>query len=63
VFLVHRWRAVGRLLLVAAAVLVLGYGIAAFRGAPGALWVTVLIPGILLLIAAPFFGPIPRARG
>jgi hypothetical protein len=40
--------------------LVLGYGLAAFRGAPGQLWATVLIPGILLLVAAPFFGPMPR---
>ena len=62
VFLVHRWRTVGRVVLVAAALIVLGFGFHAYRGGAGAVWLTVLLPGLLMLAAAPFFGPMPRAQ-
>jgi hypothetical protein len=62
VFVVHRWRGAGRVMLLIAAAVVLGFGIAGYRGAGGALWLTVVLPGVLLLAAAPFFGPVPRAN-
>lgn len=62
VFAVHRWRGVGRLLLLAAAVVLLGYGVAGYRQGAEVLWLTVVLPGVLLLSAAPFFGPMPRAN-
>jgi hypothetical protein len=61
-FLVHRSRMIGRLLLVAAGLVVLGFGLDGFREGAGAVWLTVLLPALLLLGAAPFFGPMPRAR-
>jgi peptidoglycan/LPS O-acetylase OafA/YrhL len=61
VFAVHRWRGVGRILLLAAAVVLLGYGIAGYREVAEALWLTVVLLGVLLLAAAPFLGPVPRA--
>jgi peptidoglycan/LPS O-acetylase OafA/YrhL len=55
------WRTFARILLIAA-VVVLGYGLLTrFRELGPAAWVTVIVPGILLLIATPFFGPMPRA--
>jgi peptidoglycan/LPS O-acetylase OafA/YrhL len=62
VFAVHRWRGVGRILLLAAAVVLLGYGVAGYRQVAEALWLTVVLPGVLLLAAAPFFGRMPRAN-
>lgn len=62
-FVAHKWRMAGRALLVLAALVLLGYGIAGYRDAAEALWPTVLLPGILLLGASPFFGPMPRASG
>ena len=44
------------------AVIVLVIGLfTAFRGLGPVAWITVIIPGIVLLVAAPFFGPMPRA--
>ena len=63
VFLGQRWefRQVARGLLFAA-VGVLAYGLATmFRDLGAAAVLTVLVPGLLLLLAAPFFGPMPRA--
>jgi peptidoglycan/LPS O-acetylase OafA/YrhL len=60
-FVAHRWRMVGRVLLVIAALVLLGYGIAGYQAPAEALWLTVVLPGILLLAASPFFGPMPRA--
>ena len=60
-FIAHRSRIVGRLLLVAAALLLLGFGLDAFRQPAGAVWLTALLPALLLLGATPFFGPMPRA--
>jgi peptidoglycan/LPS O-acetylase OafA/YrhL len=56
-----QWRTVARILLVAA-VAILAYGLLTrFRELGPAAWTTAIIPGVLLLIAAPFFGPMPRA--
>jgi peptidoglycan/LPS O-acetylase OafA/YrhL len=56
-----QWRTLARVLLVAA-VAILVYGlITRFRELGPAAWLTVIVPGILLLIATPFFGPMPRA--
>jgi O-antigen/teichoic acid export membrane protein len=63
VFLGQRWefRQVARGLLFAA-VGVLLYGLVTmFRDLGTAAVLTVLVPGLLLLLAAPFFGPMPRA--
>lgn len=63
VFLGQRWefRQVARGLLFAA-VGVLVYGLVTmFRDLGTAAVLTVLVPGLLLLLAAPFFGPMPRA--
>ncbi len=48
-------------MVVQAGLLLLFYGIAGYRYPAEALWFTVLIPGLLLLCASPFFGPMPRA--
>jgi O-antigen/teichoic acid export membrane protein len=48
------------LLIVAVAVLVVGL-FTGFRQLGPAAWLTVIIPGIVLLVATPFFGPMPRA--
>jgi hypothetical protein len=63
VFLGQRWRlrdlARG---LMFAAVGVLLYGLVTkFRDLGTAAVLTVVVPGVLLLLAAPFFGPMPRA--
>ena len=56
-----QWRTFARLLLVAA-VLVLVVGLfTGFRQLGPAAWVTIIIPAIVLLVAVPFFGPMPRA--
>jgi hypothetical protein len=63
VFLGQRWefRQVARGLLFAA-VGVLVYGLVTmFRDLGTAAVLTVLVPSLLLLLAAPFFGPMPRA--
>ncbi len=60
-FVAHRWKLVGRAMVVLAGLVLLGYGIAGYRAPAEALWFTVLIPGLLLLCASPFFGPMPRA--
>ena len=55
------WRTFSRVLLIAAvAVLVVGL-FTGFRELGPAAWLTVIIPGIILLVATPFFGPMPRA--
>ena len=55
------WRTLARLMLVGA-VIVLVIGLfSVFRGLGPVAWITVIIPGIVLLVAAPFFGPMPRA--
>jgi hypothetical protein len=65
VFLGQRWemRGIARGLLFAA-VGVLLYGlVTAFRELGTAAILTAVVPGLLLLLAAPFFGPMPRAAG
>jgi hypothetical protein len=55
------WRTFARILLIAA-VAVLVYGLlTGFRELGVAAWLTAIIPGIVLLVATPFFGPMPRA--
>jgi hypothetical protein len=61
-FVAHRSRMIGRVLLVAAAFVLLGFGFDAFREQVPAVWLTVLLPALLLLGASPFFGPMPRAN-
>ena len=63
VFLGQRWqlRSLARGLMFAA-VGVLLYGlVTAFRELGAAAILTAVVPGLLLLFAAPFFGPMPRA--
>ncbi len=56
-----QWRTFARVLLIAAvAVLVVGL-FTGFRELGPVAWLTVIIPGIVLLVATPFFGPMPRA--
>jgi hypothetical protein len=56
-----QWRTVARLLLIAA-VIVLAAGLfTGFRQLGMIAWLTIIIPAIVLLIATPFFGPMPRA--
>jgi hypothetical protein len=56
-----RWRTVARILLIGA-VIVLAYGLmTGFRQLGVAAWLSVIVPGIILLVATPFFGPMPRA--
>ena len=65
VFLGQRWelRQLARGLMLAA-VGVLLYGlVAVFRDLGTAAVLTAVVPGLLLLLAAPFFGPMPRAAG
>jgi cytochrome bd-type quinol oxidase subunit 2 len=61
-FVAHRSRTGGRVLIVAAALLLLVFGFDAFRERAAAAWLTVLVPAVLLLGAVPFFGPMPRAN-
>jgi hypothetical protein len=56
-----RFRGVARVLLLGAvAVIVLGL-LTTFRDLGPAALLTLVIPGLLLLLAVPFFGPMPRA--
>jgi hypothetical protein len=56
-----QWRLIARVLLFGAAV-VLALGLlTTFRDLGPAALLTVIVPGLLLLLAAPFFGPMPRA--
>jgi hypothetical protein len=56
-----QWRTLARILLIAA-VVVLVFGLfTGFRELGPAAWLTVIIPGIVLLVAVPFFGPMPRS--
>jgi peptidoglycan/LPS O-acetylase OafA/YrhL len=61
VLVVHRWRTAGRMLLIVAALTLLGFGLDAFQREGGGVWLTILVPALLLLVASPFFGPMPRA--
>ena len=55
-----RWRALARPLLLAA-VLVLAAGLfTTFRDLGPVAILTVILPGLLILVATPFFGPMPR---
>ena len=55
-----RWRTFARLMLLAA-VVVLTIGLfTAFRDLGPAAWLTAVLPAILLVVAIPFFGPMPR---
>jgi hypothetical protein len=56
-----QWRTFARLLLIAA-VIVLAVGLfTGFRELGPAAWLTVIVPALVLLVATPFFGPMPRA--
>jgi hypothetical protein len=56
-----QWRTFARVMLIAA-VIVLVYGLlTGFRELGPAAWATTIIPGFVLLVATPFFGPMPRA--
>jgi hypothetical protein len=56
----QRWRALARPLLLAA-VLVLAAGLfTTFRDLGPAAALTVILPALLILVATPFFGPMPR---
>ncbi|HEX2249736.1 MAG TPA: hypothetical protein VHH32_05270 [Gemmatimonadales bacterium] len=55
------WRTLARLLLVGAVIVLIIGLFTGFHGLGPVAWITVIVPGIVLLIAAPFFGPMPRA--
>lgn len=57
-----RWRTLARLMLFAAAVVLVTGMFSAFRYLGPAAWLTAIVPAILLLAATPFFGPMPRHR-
>ena len=54
------WRQVARLLLIVA-VAILVVGLIRVRGSGTVAWVTLAVPAIVLLLATPYFGPMPRA--
>jgi hypothetical protein len=55
------WRNLARFMLTGA-VAVLVYGLfTGFRELGVAAWLTVILPALLLLVAIPFFGPMPRS--
>jgi peptidoglycan/LPS O-acetylase OafA/YrhL len=54
-----RWRMLARLMLFAAAVVLVTGVFSAFRYLGPAAWLTAIVPAILLLAATPFFGPMP----
>ena len=56
-----QWRTFARVLLIAAVVVLVVGLFTGFRQLGPAAWLTVIIPGIVLLVATPFFGPMPRA--
>ena len=56
-----QWRTLARVMLIGA-VIVLLYGLlTGFRELGPAAWATMIIPSIVLVVAVPFFGPMPRA--
>jgi hypothetical protein len=59
-FIAHRSRTAGRVLLVAAVLVLLGFGLNAFGEASGTLCLIVVLPAVLLLGATPFMGAMPR---
>jgi hypothetical protein len=59
-FVAQRSRAIGRVLLAGAIVVVLALGLGAYREQSTGFWVTVVIPAVLLVAALPFLGPLPR---
>jgi hypothetical protein len=54
------WLRFARLLLVAA-IVVLAVALFRVRSVGMLAWLTLIIPGIILLFTVPFFGPMPRA--
>jgi hypothetical protein len=56
-----RWRMLARLMLFAAAVVLVTGVFSAFRYLGPAAWLTAIIPAVLLLAATPFVGPMPRS--
>ena len=54
------WVRIARLALVAALV-VLVYALFRVRAVGMVAWLTLIIPGLILLLTIPFFGPMPRA--
>ena len=54
------WLRLARLLL-AAALVVLAVALLRIRSVGMLAWLTLIIPGIILLFTVPFFGPMPRA--
>jgi hypothetical protein len=56
-----KWRTFARLLLVVAALILIVALFTGFRSLGPAAWLTVIIPAVVLLVATPFFGPMPRA--
>ena len=56
-----QWRTFARVLLIAAVIVLVVGLFTGFRQLGPAAWLTVIIPGIVLLVATPFFGPMPRA--
>jgi hypothetical protein len=56
------WLRVARLMLFAA-VGVLAVGLFRVRALGWVSWLTLIIPGFAVLLATPFFGPMPRAAG
>ncbi len=54
------WLRFTRLMLLVA-VVVLAVGVFRVRGLGMVAWLTLIIPGLAVLLAIPFFGPMPRA--
>jgi len=54
------WLSIARVLLVAALV-VLAVALFRVRTVGTVAWLTLIIPGLVLLLTIPFFGPMPRA--
>jgi peptidoglycan/LPS O-acetylase OafA/YrhL len=61
-FVAYRSRGLARAMLVGAAAVLMVFGFDAFREPIPGLWLTIVVPSLLLLGAAPFFGPMPRAQ-
>lgn len=55
------WRTLARVLLLGAVVILVVGLFTGFRELGPVAWLTVIIPAVLLLIAMPFFRPMPRA--
>jgi len=60
-FLAPRWRPLARVVLVVAACALLVGAFTSGRAA-GAAALTLAVPGVLLLVAAPFIGPVPSPQ-